>query len=105
MEAEQLIYLLKREAIDHGKADYKHLVAAELERLHDKVQELEETHEIQLASISIAACGHWNPDMDVRQEYDTEALRDVAELYAKKTELEAMLLAAWRRRREILENE
>ena len=46
-----------------------------------------EQYRLQMAAISTAALGYWKEGDDIRPEYDTLALRDVAKLYAKYDKL------------------
>ena len=69
-----------------------------LQRLTDVQQEIEaalaqpeqkpvlqdiEQYRMQMASISTAAIGYWKEGDGIHPDYDTPALRDVADLYAK----------------------
>jgi hypothetical protein len=46
-----------------------------------------EQYRLKMASISTAAIGYWKEGDSIHPDYDTLALRDVAELYAKYDEL------------------
>ena len=46
-----------------------------------------EQYRLQMAGISTAAIGYWKESDGIHPDYDTIALRDVAELYAKYDEL------------------
>lgn len=46
-----------------------------------------EQYRLQMAAISTAALGYWKEGDSIHPDYDTLALRDVAKLYAKYTEL------------------
>jgi len=48
-----------------------------------------EQYRMQMAGISTAALGYWKEGDSIAPEYDTQALRDVARLYAKYAELKA----------------
>lgn len=47
-----------------------------------EMQDIEQ-YRMQMAGICTAAKGYWKPSDDVHADYDTPALRNVAELYAK----------------------
>lgn len=46
-----------------------------------------EQYRMQMAAISTAAIGYWKEGDNIHPDYDTLALRDVAKLYAKYSEL------------------
>jgi hypothetical protein len=46
-----------------------------------------EQYRLQMAGISAAALGYWKEGDSIHPDYDTPALREVAELYAKYIEL------------------
>lgn len=46
-----------------------------------------EQYRMQMAAISTAAIGYWKEGDNIHQDYNTIALRDVAKLYAKYSEL------------------
>ena len=52
-----------------------------------KIQDMEETHRIQLAGISTASLGYWKIGDSLDKKYETTALRDTARLYEKYAEL------------------
>lgn len=77
-----------------------HAIIALRERLAQPEQEpvLQdiEQYRMQMASISTAAIGYWKEGDGIHPDYDTPALRDVADLYAKYELLVARPKSEWR---------
>lgn len=58
-------------------------ILAPTKELTDAINEVAETHRMQMAGISEAAMGYWKEGDSIHPDYDCIALRDVAALYGK----------------------
>jgi len=68
---------------EHGEPLYTRAQPAQEPIKLDEVEQ----YRIQMAGISTAAIGYWREGDPIHPDYDTLALRDVAKLYAKYSEL------------------